>query len=45
MYSQIEEYLQFICSCHLHEAHEIDPDVEDEFIDIHLPISFLGSRE
>jgi Helitron helicase-like domain at N-terminus len=46
MYSRIEEErLLFIRKGRLHQAHEVNPDVEDEHIDIHLPISFLGSRE
>ena len=46
MYSRIEEErLQFIRRGRLHESHERDPSIEDEFIDIRLPVSFLGSKE
>ena len=48
MYLHIEEErLQFICRGHLQYAHEIDcnSDLEDDSIDIRLPVSFLGSRE
>jgi hypothetical protein len=46
MYSRIEEErLQFIRKGRLHEAREGDPDIDDEDIDIRLPVSFLGSKE
>ena len=46
MYSRIEEeHLLFIRRGRLHQAHEIDPDLDDDSIDIKLPVSFLGSKE
>jgi hypothetical protein len=46
MYSRIEEQrLQFIRRGRLHEGHAQDSDVNDESIDIRLPVSFLGSKE
>ena len=46
MYSRIEEErLQFIRRGRIHEAHEEDPDIDDDTIDIRLPVSFLGSKE
>ena len=48
MYLRIEEErLLFIRRGRLQYAHEIDgdPDLEDDSIDIRLPVSFLGSRE
>ena len=46
MYSRIEEErLRFIRRGRIHEAHEEDPDIDDDTIDIRLPVSFLGSKE
>jgi hypothetical protein len=46
MYSRIEEErLLFIRRGRLHESHEQNPEVEDECVDIRLPVSFLGSKE
>jgi hypothetical protein len=46
MYSRIEEErLQFIRRGRIHESQEQVSDTEDDFIDIRLPVSFLGSRE
>jgi hypothetical protein len=46
MYSRVEEeHLQFIHKGRLHEARGNDAEMEDDDIDIRLPVSFLGSKE